>query len=195
MSRYLGPKICLIKRLGDLPGFKTIYKSKTLSKLKENKKLKDFGLRLNEKQKIKYNYGITEIQLYKYVKNISTKNNKKYSNLLNQIESRIDNIVYRLGFAKTIPNARQLVSHGKILINKKKVNIPSFQCKLNDFIELKTIQQQSPVNRITKEHPSTLSHNIVKCTNSCGQLKDLKFSNNKQFKINERLIIEFYAKK
>ena len=195
MSRYLGPKVCLIKRFGNLPGLKKISNSKTSFKTKENTKLKDYGRRLNEKQKIKYNYGITEIQLYNYVKTICTKKKKTYSTLLNQIESRLDNIVYRLGFANTIPNARQLVSHGKILINKKKVNIPSFKCKINDIIEIKNIKEQQISNKTINLHKSTLLQNIVKFTNKCGQIKNLDFSQNNNFEINERLIIEFYAKK
>ena len=129
MSRYRGPKLRIIRKLGDLPGFT----SKTTERLfppgqhgpgKAGRKssLSEYGIRLQEKQKLRYNYGISEKQLLSYVKEARRLPGATGSILLQILEMRLDNIVYRLGFAPTISAARQIVSHGHITVNGKKVN-------------------------------------------------------------------------
>ena len=134
MVRYRGPRLKIINRLGDLPGLtrKVVIKQE----IPEQKKSKasPYKIRLNEKQKLRYNYGITESQLLRYVKEARRRKGLTGFLLMQLLEMRLDNIIFRLGLAPTIPAARQFVSHGHVMINKKRVNIPSFQCQPNDII-------------------------------------------------------------
>lgn len=149
MGRYTGPRIRIIRRLGLLPGLtKKSSKDRIKTPGEHGKSIAlktkraslsdDYKQRLIEKQKIRFNYGISENQLLRYY-NIAKMGKSIAGNLLLELlESRLDCIVYRLSFALTIPAARQLVTHGHILVNNKKVNIPSFICKKNDVISVKS---------------------------------------------------------
>jgi len=145
MSRYRGPKLRIVRRLGDLPGL-TTKKSKKENKPGKSgesgdesskKKSTEYGRRLEEKQKLKFNYGLTESQLYSYVKEARRRKGVTGLILLQLLEMRLDTICFTLGFASTIANARQLVNHGHITVNGKVIDIPSFQCRLNDVIGVK----------------------------------------------------------
>jgi len=148
MVRYLGPRVRIIRRLGSLPGLtrkNTKNREKTpgqhgkilFTKTKRSSLSDDYKERLFEKQKLRFNYGVTEKQLVSYYKEAKRRIGSTGSFLLELLESRLDCIVYRLGFAATIPSARQLVAHGHILVNKKIVNIPSFLCTEGDIISIK----------------------------------------------------------
>merc|ERR1712196_519280 len=135
MSRYRGPKLKITRRLGPLPGL-TTKKSKKLNRpgkdgnsLDTNKKLTEYGIRLEEKQKLKFNYGLTENQLFRYVKEARRRKGVTGLILLQLLEMRLDTLCFTLGFAKSIAQARQLVNHGHITVNKKVISIPSFQCR------------------------------------------------------------------
>ena len=143
MSRYRGPKLKISRRLGVLPGFTT----KTSNKLNRpgkdgnstdtSKKLTEYGIRLEEKQKLKFNYGLTERQLFRYVKEARRRKGVTGLILLQLLEMRLDTICFTLGFASSIGQARQLVNHGHITVNNKVISIPSFQCRLNDIVGVK----------------------------------------------------------
>merc|ERR1712115_257775 len=147
-----GPKLRIIRRLGKLPGL-TQKTSKKISKpgqhgktLGDGKnKTTEYGLRLEEKQKLKFNYGITESQLYRYIKEARRRNGVTGLILLQLLEMRLDTICFSLGFAPTIGAARQLVNHGHITVNTKVVDIPSFQCQINDIIGIKPISASKNV--------------------------------------------------
>jgi len=152
MSKYLGPKIKIIRRLRFLPGLtqKKPKKRNKISGQHNNIKkevllagLQEYNLRLLEKQKLCYNYGIRNKELYNYYKLVIKQNSLKLnnSNLLNFLESRLDSILFKSKFATTILMARQLINHGHILINKKKVTSPNYLCKINDLIEVKNNQK------------------------------------------------------
>merc|ERR1711997_102940 len=102
------------------------------------KKTTEYGVRLEKKQKLKYNYGLTESQLYRYIKEARRRNGVTGLILLQLLEMRLDSICFSLGFASTIAQARQLVNHGHITVNNKVVSIPSFQCQINDTIGVKS---------------------------------------------------------
>ena len=102
-----------------------------------NKKLSEYGVQMREKQKVKRYYGMLESQFSDYFEMASKKSGMTGENLLTILETRLDNVVYRLGFAMSRPEARQLVRHGHITVNGKKVNIPSYLVKTGDVIELK----------------------------------------------------------
>ena len=202
MVRYRGPRLKFVNRLGDLPGLtrKVVIKQDS----NEQKKSKDspYKIRLNEKQKLRYNYGITESQLLRYVKEARRRKGLTGFLLMQLLEMRLDNIIFRLGLAPTIPAARQFVNHGHVLINKKKVNIPSFQCQPNDIISFskkpKTIAliksnldqggSSNPNENISNSHLEFDSKSLTAKITNLIQRKDLRF------KINDMLVIEYYSR-
>ena len=205
MSRYRGPKLRITRRLGKLPGLtqKTSKKTarpgqhgKTLGDGK--KKTTEYGIRLEEKQKLKFNYGISESQLYHYIKEARRRNGVTGLILLQLLEMRLDTICFSLGFAPTIAAARQLVNHGHITVNGKIINIPSFQCRLNDIIQVK--QKQTSITLVQKnleigklyELPSHLKFDKAKLeakvTNYCNR-EDIMID------LDELLVIEYYSRR
>ena len=140
MSRYRGPKLRIVRRLGNLPGLTSKITKRTTrpgQHGKTTKKSTEYGIRLQEKQKLKFNYGLTESQLYKYIQEARRKRGITGLLLLQLLEMRLDSICFNLGFATTIAGARQIVNHGHILVNNKSVNIPSFQCRPSDIVSIK----------------------------------------------------------
>jgi small subunit ribosomal protein S4 len=159
MSRYIGPKLKIIRRLGKLRGFtrkkpfRRVFRGwgplrgkvippgqHGLAKLFKTRPYdsseSDYLIRLKVKQRLRFNYGLTERQLIKYVKKAKTVKESTGQVLLQLLEMRLDNIVFRLNMAPTIIAARQLISHGHIRVNNKKVNIPSYMCKPKDVISV-----------------------------------------------------------
>lgn len=152
MVRYLGPKVKIVRRLGLLPGLtrknsknrkktpgqhgKIVFLKKSRSSLSD-----DYRQRLFEKQKLRFNYGVTEKQLVSYYKKAKSSKGSTMNLLLEQLEARLDCVVYRLGFAPTIPAARQIINHGHIVVNNKLVDIASFLCSPNDIISIKEREQ------------------------------------------------------
>ena len=205
MSRYRGPKLKISRRLGVLPGL-TTKKSKKLNRpgkdgnanADTSKKLTEYGVRLEEKQKLKFNYGLTENQLFRYVKEARRRNGVTGLILLQLLEMRLDTLCFTLGFAKSIAQARQLVNHGHITVNKKVISIPSFQCRLNDSIGIKE---------------KSTSKNLVEANIKNNQKTDLpyhlKFDNSKleatvldycdrddvSLQLDELLVIEYYSRR
>jgi small subunit ribosomal protein S4 len=149
MARYTGPRVRIIRRLGLLPGLtrkNTKNRTKTpgqhgklvFTKTKQRSSLSDdYRERLLEKQKLRFNYGVSEKQLVSYYKEAKRRTGSTGTLLLELLEARLDCVIYRLGFAPTIPAARQIVNHGHILVNDKLINIPSFICQKNDVITVK----------------------------------------------------------
>lgn len=149
MARYTGPRVRIIRRLGLLPGLtRKNAKNRTktpgqhgklvFAKTKQRSSLSDdYRERLLEKQKLRFNYGVSEKQLVSYYKEAKRRNGSTGTLLLELLEARLDCVIYRLGFAATIPAARQIVNHGHILVNDKLINIPSFICQKNDVITVK----------------------------------------------------------
>lgn len=206
MSRYRGPKLRIVRRLGDLPGLTQKVCARNFppgqhgpkKKLTGSQKAKEsqYAVRLKEKQKLRFNYGVNERQLLKYIREARRRKGSTGEVLLQLLESRLDNIVFRLGFAPTIAAARQLVSHGHILVNQHKVTIPSYICQLKDVI---TVAEKSRVlinkslNRVDfQQVPAFLDLNQEKLsavvTNSVSRpMVGLP--------INELLVVEYYSRK
>lgn len=152
MARYLGPKVKIVRRLGLLPGLtrkNTKNRKKTpgqhgkivFAKTKRTSLSDDYRQRLLEKQKLRFNYGLTEKQLVSYYKKAKSSKGATGTLLLEFLEARLDCVIYRLGFASTIPAARQIVNHGHVLVNQKLVDISSFLCSPNDIITIKDREQ------------------------------------------------------
>ncbi len=141
MSKYTGPKWKISRRLN----YSILENGKELQKrayapgqhgLKRSK-LTEYGIQLQEKQKVRFTYGVNEKQFNKTFNDAQKMKGKTGDNFIKLLESRLDNVVYRLGFAKTRAQARQLVNHGHVLVNGKKVNIPSYRLTANDTVSLK----------------------------------------------------------
>ena len=207
MARYIGPKCKLSRREGrDLllkSGIRT-HDSKCKSETVPGQhgrtrrpRISDYGVQLREKQKVRRIYGVMEKQFKTYYKQAARKKGVTGDNLLQMLESRLDNVVYRMGFASTRAEARQLVSHKAILVNDKKVNIPSYQLNPGDNISLSNkAQSQSRVKQ---------SLEIAKNREECdwvdvneglfsGIYKAIPERDSLDTDINENLIIELYSK-
>lgn len=149
MVRYRGPRVRIIRRLGLLPGLtRKSSKNRTktpgqhgkivFAKTSSRTSLSDdYRDRLFEKQKLRFNYGVTEKQLIAYYKEAKRLPGATGTLLLELLEARLDCVLYRLGFAPTIPAARQIINHGHILVNDKKLDIPGFICRKGDIITLR----------------------------------------------------------
>jgi small subunit ribosomal protein S4 len=202
MSRYRGPKLCIIRRLGLLPGLTSKISKKTVlsgqSSGNSTKKSSPYLVRLKEKQKLRYHYGITERQLLNYIVKARRKKGSVGFILLTFLEMRLDNIVFRLGLAPTIAAARQLVTHGHILCNNSIVTIPSYLCRPKEIISVK---RSLDSQKLVKENLSKLSDSVVPQHLSLDkenlQGKIISFVNRRSVSllINELLIIEYYSRK
>jgi len=139
MSRYRGPRLKIIRRLKTLPGLtsKRPKNRKDSMNRSSSRKISQYRIRLEEKQKLRFHYGLTERQLLKYVRVSRRAKGSTGQVLLQLLEMRLDNILFRLGMAPTIPGARQLVNHGHIRVNDHMVDIPSYPCKPQDVITIR----------------------------------------------------------
>jgi small subunit ribosomal protein S4 len=202
MSRYRGPRLRITRRLGDLPGLTT----KTSNKLNSpgqhgassSKKFSQYALQLREKQKLRYNYGVTERQLLNYVKKSRKGKGSSGVLLLTLLEMRADNIVFRLGLAPTIPSARQLITHGHILINGKSSSSPSYLCQKDDII---SVRNSDVSKNLVKSFIEASGNNSVPSHLSFnrdlleGKINDLVNRNSISLVINELLVVEYYSRK
>jgi len=205
MSRYRGPKLRISRRLGTLPGLTTKKSNKINRPGKDGnantdtgKKLTEYGVRLEEKQKLKFNYGLTESQLYRYVKEARRRKGVTGLILLQLLEMRLDTICFTLGFAKSIAEARQLVNHGHITINNKVVNIPSFQCRLNDVIGIKDKStSKNLVEKNIKHNQAGEIPSHLKFDNSKLEATILDYCNRNDIplQLDELLVIEYYSRR
>nr|QWW92545.1 ribosomal protein S4 [Amphidium sp. 49156] len=200
MSRYRGPRVRIIRRLGVLPGLtnKTPQlKSSSINQSTSNKKISQYRIRLEEKQKLRFHYGITERQLLNYVRIARKAKGSTGQVLLQLLEMRLDNVIFRLGMAPTIPGARQLVNHRHILVNDRIVNIPSYRCKPQDFITIKDRQKSQAmiiknVDFSQKSKvPNHLSFNSLEKKGLVNKILDQESIG---LKINELLVVEYYSR-
>jgi len=204
MSKYRGPRLRLVRKLGELPGLSTTLKPKKKTTPGQNgktalrflKQMSPYGLRLLEKQKLRFNYNINERQFVRYVKQAKRSNGPTGEILLILLEMRLDNIVYRLGMAPTILAARQLVGHGHILVNQKKLTMPSYSCQLKDVISVKKNQNSQEVvkNFLNEKTVSVPNHLSFNHENLVGVVNRLVSRNNVALKINELLVVEYYSR-
>nr|ATL59404.1 ribosomal protein S4 [Glionnetia sericea] len=199
MSRYRGPRFKKIRRLGALPGLtnKKPSAGNDLRKQSRSGKKSQYRIRLEEKQKLRFHYGLTERQLLKYVRIAGKAKGSTGQVLLQLLEMRLDNILFRLGMASTIPAARQLVNHRHILVNGRIVDIPSYRCKPRDIITAKDEQksraliQKSLDSSPQEELPSHLILHPFQHKGLVNQIIDSKWVG---LKINELLVVEYYSR-
>ena len=204
MARYTGPRFKLCRREGvNLFGNvkfdveKRDYPPGDHGLSGKRGKLSDYGIQLREKQKVKRIYGIMEKQFRRYYEKAARTKKVTGTVLLQFLERRLDNVVFRLGFASTRPAARQLVSHGKVLVNRKKVNISSFLVTVEDEIVLNIPEKRlgyiKEYMETTKDRvvPEWLSVDIKELT---GKVVKMPERDDVMFDINEQLIVELYSK-
>src|SRR6185369_2222064 len=158
---------------------------------KGTRKSSQYGKQLREKQKVKRLYGLMEKQFRKYVTEASKTRGNTGETLLALLETRLDNVVYRLGFVNTRPAARQLVSHRHILVNGKKLNIPSYQVKKGDAITLSKVALAIPVIRVQLENQDTKIPSWLKRKGPVGQIESTPKRADIAEPITEQDIIEF----
>lgn len=200
MSRYTGPAYKKSRRFG----FSTLGSGKELARRPyapgqhgndRKKKASEYGIQLNEKQKTRFMYGLNEKQFHKVVNKAQHMQGIAGENLLMLLESRLDNIIYRLGLAKTRRAARQLVNHGHILVNNKKVDIPSYRVMPGDIISVKEHSLNHPAILSSLEDnvlvPAYLEFDNKKLI---GKYVRLPERTELSPEINEQLIIEFYSR-
>ena len=208
MARYTGPKFKLDRREGEnlfLKGKRSVSGKHPIDKKgavppgqhghrRVRKKFSDFGLQLREKQKVKRMYGVLERQFRRYFKEASKEKGNTGVALLQTLETRLDNVVYRLGFAPSRAAARQLVTHGHILVNGKKVDIPSFSAKTRDIITLtdkaqKLVMVSDALALKGDVLPTWLSRKgLVGKVNNVPPAEDIETI------ANEQLIVEYYSR-
>nr|YP_004123445.1 ribosomal protein S4 [Rhizanthella gardneri]ACU46590.1 ribosomal protein S4 [Rhizanthella gardneri] len=200
MSRYLGPCFKKIRRLGALPGLTNkIPRSRSDLQIQlRSIKKSQYRLRLEEKQKFRFHYGLTERQLLKYVRIAGKTKGSTGRVLLQLLEMRLDNILFRLGMASTIPGARQLVNHRHILVNGDIVDIPNYRCKPLDIIAAKDKERSKAMiiknYLISSSHgelPNHLTMDSLQHKGFVNQIIDSKCSG---LKINELLVVEYYSR-
>lgn len=202
MSRYTGPRVRVMRALAvDLPGLspKTSDRRPYRPGQHGNARHKEteYGKRLAEKQKLRMNYGLAERQMRKLFREAASSKTNTGTKLIELLERRLDNAVYRAGFARSIPAARQLVNHGHVLVDNKRVDIPSFRVKVGQTITLRASSQQiEPVvkgveigERKTWENP-WLNVNRAERSAVVSHLPD---ETALEFKLNVQLVIELYA--
>ena len=199
MARNIQPIAKRCKALGISPA-ELGYAKKTTKrnpKGQVRRKQSEYGRQLNEKQKVKFVYGVLERQFKGYYEMAERRQGKTGENLLSSLESRLDNVVYRLGFAMTRPEARQLVSHGHITVNGRKVNIPSFLVKPGMVITLKDSSKnlekikanvEGSSYRATPKWLEYDANNMVAKVVAAPAREDIDLP------VEEHLIVELYSK-
>ena len=191
MSRYRGPRSKIIKRLGNLPGFtnKLKFKKSLIKTENPSKQGSQYSIRLKTKQKLRYYYGITERKLIQYIQQAKRSKESTGKILLELLEMRLDNILYRANITSTIPAARQLINHGFVYINNKKVTIPSYLCKPHLII---SFSKEKKFKNLKNLHtPTHLSLNVDDVTIKVNNLVNV---NEIGLKINELFVIEYYSR-
>nr|YP_009318968.1 ribosomal protein S4 [Graffenrieda moritziana]APA18095.1 ribosomal protein S4 [Graffenrieda moritziana] len=199
MSRYRGPRFKKIRRLGALPGL-TSKRPRAGSDFRNQSrsgKKSQYRIRLEEKQKLRFHYGLTERQLLKYVRIAGKAKGSTGRVLLQLLEMRLDNILFRLGMASTIPQARQLVNHRHILVNDRIVDIPSYRCKPHDIITASHDQKSRDMIQSyldSSPHEEVPKHLTLHPFQYKGLVNQIIESKSIGLKINELLVVEYYSR-
>ena len=206
MARYIGPKLKLARREGtDLYHKSGVRSIDSKCKLETppgqhgatRGRLSDYGLQLREKQKVRRIYGVLEKQFRNYYKEAARLKGATGENLLQLLERRLDNVVYRMGFGATRSESRQLVSHKAILINGKAVNIPSYQVKPSDVVSIREkAKNQARIKAAIELSQSREAVTWVEVDEKKmeGVFKALPERSDLPAEINENLIVELYSK-
>ena len=191
------PVLKRCRSLGMDPVYLGIDKKSNRQLKRSNRKMSEYGLQLREKQKAKFIYGVLEKPFLNYFKKADQMSGMTGENLMVLLESRLDNVVFRLGFARTRREARQIVDHKQVLVNGKQVNIPSYLIKAGDVIEIKEGKKSSQRykdivevtgGRLVTEWLESDSENLK------GIIKELPTREAIDVPVDEMMIVELYSK-
>jgi len=191
------PVLKRCRSLGMDPIYLGIDKKSNRQSKRANKKISEYGLQLREKQKAKFIYGVLEKPFHNYYEKADRMKGMTGANLMTILESRLDNVVFRLGLARTRKEARQIVDHKHVLVNGKQVNIPSYLVKAGDTIEIKenakSSQRYKDILEVTAGRlvPEWLD---VDQENLKGEVKELPTREMIDVPVDEMLIVELYSK-
>ena len=191
------PVLKRCRSLGMDPVYLGIDKKSNRQLKRSNRKMSEYGLQLREKQKAKFIYGVLEKPFRNYFEKAQRMNGMTVDNLMILLESRLDNVVFRMGFARTRREARQIVDHKHVLVNGKQVNIPSYLVKAGDTVEIKEAKKSSPrykeIVEVTggRMVPDWLE---VDQENLKGTVKELPAREAIDVPVDEMLIVELYSK-
>ncbi|MFM1538251.1 30S ribosomal protein S4 [Helcococcus bovis] len=195
MARYKGPVLKRARALGLAPQVLGINKKSNKNPGKGKNKLSEYGLQLKEKQKAKFVYGILEKQFRKVYKTAEKMSGITGENLLQLLELRFDNVVYRMGFAKTRNEAKQLISHGHFLVNGSKVDIPSYRLAQGDVIAVREKSRRNGVFKYTEDKVWNQAKWVSVDTEKLeGKVESNPNREDIDFEINEQLIVELYSR-
>ena len=196
MARYRGPILKKCRALGITPAELGIDKKSKKELRQTRKKASDYSLQLKEKQKVKFVYGVLEKQFRGYYDKASRQRGITGENMLILLESRLDNVVFRMTLAKTRGQARQLVNHGLITVNGKRVNIPSYLVKKGDVIAVKENKKDKKVFEELKSGKSLGLPKWMEFDNETltGKIVELPTREDIDPSIEEHLIVELYSK-
>ncbi len=208
MARYTGAVEKIERRLGvslELKGERRLAGKSALDRRpyapgqhgQRRTKISEYGLQLREKQKIKHYYGVLEKQFRRFFQEANRQEGSTGENLIKLLERRLDNVIYRMGFATTRRFARQLVTHGHILVNGKKVNIPSYLVKEGDRIEIKEKSKNNP--QIKRALELTAQTGIAPWVDidkdkMVGVFQRIPERSEINIPVEERLVVELYSK-
>ena len=191
------PVLKRCRSLGLDPVYLGIDKKSTRQLKRSSRKVSEYGLQLREKQKAKFIYGVLEKPFRNYYKKADQKPGQTGENLMVMLETRLDNVIFRLGFARTRKEARQIVDHKHVLVNGKCVNIPSYLVKAGDTVEIreksKSAQRYKDILEVTEGRmvPAWLESDQE---NLKGVVKELPTRDEIDVPVNEMLIVELYSK-
>lgn len=197
MATRRGPRFKECRRLGvNVYGHPKAMNRANDPAFKKTKKTSEYGLQLIEKQKVKAYYGILERQLRRYYAEASKTAGKTGATLIVKLECRLDNLVYRIGFANTLRMARQLVSHGHILVDGKRQSIPSFGIKVGQTISLreKSRKNKQIMDSFLGGNRSSLDYLEVNKDDFSGKLISEPPREKIPVQINDQLVVEYYSK-
>ncbi|MBW4613454.1 MAG: 30S ribosomal protein S4 [Desmonostoc vinosum HA7617-LM4] len=200
MSRYRGPRLRIVRRLGDLPGLtrKSARRAYPPGQHGQNrKKRSEYAIRLEEKQKLRLNYGLTEKQLLRYVRRARRVTGSTGQVLLQLLEMRLDNTVFRMGMAPTIPAARQLVNHGHVAVNGRVVNIASYQCRPGEEIAVRDREASRKLVENNLQYPGLAnlpSHLEFDKNKLIGKVNSVVEREWVALQVNELLVVEYYSR-
>ena len=191
------PVLKRCRSLGLDPIYLGIDKKSTRQLKRANRKMSEYGLQLREKQKAKFIYGVLEKPFHNYYDKADRMPGQTGANLMILLESRLDNVVFRMGFARTRKEARQIVDHKHVLVNGKQINIPSYLVKAGDVVEIKEAKKSSPrykeIVEVTGGRlvPEWLEADLE---NLKGTVKELPKREAIDVPVDEMLIVELYSK-
>jgi small subunit ribosomal protein S4 len=203
MGRYTGPRRRVVRRLGvELPGLTRqtaddrAYPPGQHGQARR-KRPSEYAVRLAEKQKLRYNYGLTEAQLRTYLQQAARMPGTTGANLLQLLERRLDNVVFRLGLAPTIPAARQLVRHGHILVDGRRTSAPAYEVRPGQRVEVRPASRSHPVVAERAGHDPELrlpSYLERAADGMGGRCTGTPAREDVPVQVDERMVVEFYAR-